>query len=265
MSQVEDAQPTPRPEPPRESLAVKVWRQVKEIVLILVLALVISAVLRAFVGQLFVIPSGSMENTLMPGDRVVAVKPLDVHRGDIVVFKDSQRWMGDPPPRRTGLGRALEFVGLLPDTSSNYLVKRVIGMPGDTVECCDPQGRLVVNGHSLDESSYLYRDPAGHQVAPSAIRFKVVVPQGHIFVMGDHRDASGDSRYHLTDVDPNGYRGSRAFIALDDVVGPTKAIVFPLSRFRVITHPPSDLSAPPDRVASAPPRGEVCVGSTSCR
>ncbi|AFV89915.1 MAG: signal peptidase I [Acidipropionibacterium acidipropionici] len=231
---------------------------VTELALIVVGALVISSVIRAFVGQLFVIPSGSMEQTLEIGDRVVAMKTADFKRGDIVVFKDSQHWLGAAPAERSAGGKFLEFVGLLPNTSSNYLIKRAIGMPGDTVACCDPKGRVTVNGKALDESAYLYRLD-GQTVAPSSMSFKVVVPAGRIFVMGDHRNESGDSRYHLDDVATGEYRGSAAFIPVDDVVGPARAIFVPLSRFRVL-HIPDTFSGVPQPSAAAPRKAQICTG-----
>ncbi|WP_257478388.1 signal peptidase I [Acidipropionibacterium jensenii] len=239
------------------------WRRFRsgltELVVIVVGALVISACLRAFVAQLFVIPSGSMEQTLEIGDRVEAMRVMDFHRGDIVVFKDSQHWLGGDPAKRSVGGQILEFIGLVPNTSSNYLIKRVIGMPGDTVVCCTPQGQMTVNSKVLNETSYLYRE-GGQTVAPSTISFKVVVPKGRIFVMGDHRDASGDSRFHLDDIGGD-YQGSAAFVPVGDVVGPAKAVVVPLSRMRIL-HTPATFDAIPDRSASAPARASICLGET---
>ncbi len=242
------------------------WRRLRsgltEIVLIVVGALIISAGLRAFVGQLYIIPSGSMEQTLEIGDRVEALKVTHFKRGDVVVFKDSEHWLGGDPAKRSTGGQILEFIGLLPNTSSNYLIKRVIGMPGDTVACCNPQGQVTVDGKALDESSYLYRQD-GHTVAPSAISFKVVVPKDRIFVMGDHRDASGDSRYHLTDINDE-YRGASAFVPISDVVGPAKAVVLPLSRMKIL-HIPDTFEGIPDRSADAPARASICIGESCTR
>lgn len=231
-----------------------------EVVIIIVGALLISAGLRAFVGQLFVIPSGSMENTLEPHDRVAVLKLSDYHRGDIVVFKDTEHWLTERGTQRSAPGKVLEFVGLLPNTSSNYLIKRVIGMPGDTVSCCTAEGRVTVNGKALDESSYLYSE-GGQTVAPSEMRFSVTVPKDRIFVMGDHRNASGDSRVHIQDSDPDEYTGAPAFIREEDVVGPARAIVVPFNRIRGFS-PPDDFQGIEDRSAKAPTRARICVGGS---
>jgi signal peptidase I len=101
------------------------------------------------------------------------------------------------------LGKAFQFVGVLPDPSTEHLIKRVIGMPGDRVVCCDDNGRITVNDTPLNETAYLYTDRDGVQVAASSIEFEVLVPADRIFVMGDHRDRSSDSRCHLKDTSPS--------------------------------------------------------------
>ncbi len=129
-----------------------------ELVIVVVGALIVSSLLRAFVGQMFIIPSGSMENTLQIDDRVAVQKITDFHRGDIVVFEDPGGWLGpeeESEPEPDPIGRALEFIGLAP-AASDHLIKRVIGMPGDRVICCDKLGRLTVNGVALDETRYIY-------------------------------------------------------------------------------------------------------------
>ncbi len=127
----------------------------REFVLIVVGALIVSSILRAFVGQMFIIPSESMQNTLLVGDRVVVEKLTDVERGDVVVFEDPGGWLGaeESGQKRGSVGRFFEVVGLLPDSSHGHLIKRLIGMPGDKVACCDSKGRLLVNGQPLDESA----------------------------------------------------------------------------------------------------------------
>ena len=126
----------------------------RELLFVVVGAIVVSSLLRAFVGQMFIIPSESMESTLLKGDRVVVQKITDFHRGDVVVFEDPGGWLPDEPVADPGpLARVLEFIGVPPKRTPGHLIKRVIGMPGDTVVCCDSAGRLTVNGYALDETS----------------------------------------------------------------------------------------------------------------
>ena len=247
----------------RPSAGRRVFNAAVEIVIIFVGALIISAALRAWVGQMFIIPSGSMENTLKINDRVAVSKLTDFKRGDIVVFTDPGNWLQMPPEARTGYKKVLEDVGLLPSTATNHLIKRVIGLPGDDVKCCDVQGRITVNGVALDESSYLYSSN-GVQVQPAAVPFEVVVPAGRIFVLGDHRNASGDSRCHLADISNDGQpQGADAFVPISDVVGPAVAIVAPLDRIRLLTVPKTfknipDPTGPPPAQATIIPKGVGC-------
>lgn len=240
-----DAEAAPR------SFGRKILGWVTEGAIIIVGALIISALLRTFVGQMFVIPSGSMENTLVPSDRVLVSKIGGFQRGDIVVFEDPGNWMSTKPEPRSGIGQVLEFVGLLPSTSTNHLIKRVIGMPGDEVSCCDAKGRLMVNGVALEESDYIFVDSNGVMNAPANVPFDVVVPKDRIFVMGDHRGASGDSRCHLSDTGQEG-TGMAAFIPKSKVVGASVAIVAPLNRLRAFSVPetfkliPAAKDPPPD-------------------
>ena len=235
----------------------------KELVFVVVGAIIVSSLLRAFVGQMFIIPSDSMQNTLLQGDRVVVQKITDFHRGNVVVFKDPADWLGEEPTEDpTAVDRVLEFVGIPTASSPGHLIKRVMGMPGDTVVCCDASGRVTVNGTPLDETSYLYTGPGGTQVAPSDVEFSVVVPRDRIFVMGDHRDLSADSRCHLSDVSTQG-RGQTAFVPVSDVVGPAFAIVSPFDRAQRLRVPTTfaDVPAP---TAAAPERGEIKPAGVSC-
>ena len=196
----------------------------------LVGAIIVSSLLRAFVGQMFIIPSESMENTLLEGDRVVVQKMTDFQRGDAIVFRDPGGWLSEPVADPGPFDRVLDFIGVPTQSTPGHLIKRVIGLPGDTVVCCDNENRITVNGHSLDESAYLYVDSDDIQINPSDVRFKVVVPADRLFVMGDHRDVSADSRCHLSDLSSNGRKGQVAFVPIENVVGPAFAIAAPFDR-----------------------------------
>ena len=200
---------------------------VRELPITLVVALLLSLLVKTFLLQAFLIPSASMEDTLLIHDRVLVNKLADkadeIHRGDVVVFRDPGGWL---PAANSGNGgvraaihNALVFVGVAPSTSARDLVKRVIGVGGDRIACCDSEKRITVNGVPLTEP-YLY---PGDRKAPSLAAFSVRVPQGRLWVMGDHRSASADSRFHLGD--PGG-----GFVPVDDVVGRAFARVWPLRR-----------------------------------
>lgn len=207
--------------------ARRVWLVAKEILSVTAIALVISFLIKTFLMQAFWIPSGSMEDTLVFGDRVIVSKvqagPLSVEPGDIVVFEDPDNWLPatievERGPFLGAIAETLEFVGLAPTREGNHLIKRVIGVEGDTVECCTGDGQVSVNGIPLDED-YLY---AGDE--PSAQPFEITVPDGSVWVMGDHRSISGDSRVHD---DGTGASGS---VPTDRIVGKAVALVWPLSR-----------------------------------
>lgn len=226
----------PPPGPGRRALG---W--LTEGVLIIIGAVIIATLLRSFVGQMFLIPSGSMENTLQIDDRVVVAKFGGFQRGDVVVFEDPGNWLVKKPTQPNAVKDALEFIGVLPNSSTEHLIKRVIGMPGDHVKLAD-SGRIEVNGVELDESSYLY-SADGVTVAPASVPFDIVVPKGHIFVMGDHRNASNDSRCRLADVSTN--PGESAFVPVDHVVGAAVAIMAPLDRLSTFTVPQTFRNVPP--------------------
>jgi signal peptidase I len=224
-------------------------RFVVETILLVVVAVTVAALLRMFVVQAFVVPSGSMLPTIEQTDRIVVSKMSDADRGDVVVFEDPGGWLppGEEPGQRAGtLGRALEFVGVLPSSGTGFLVKRLIGLPGDHVACCDGQGRVTVNGEPLNER-YLARG-----TAPSIQQFDVVVPRGHMWVMGDNRANSGDSRPHLGD--------GTAFVPLRDVVGPAFAIVWPLADLNSLGAPHTFSDVPPPQRPA--PRKPVVNRST---
>ena len=209
---------------PPESQRSGVLRGLRAIAIVVVTALVISAVVRTFLLQAFWVPSGSMEETLMRGDRILVWKPgVDPGHGDVVVFKDPADWLADPVPVggvRGALGEAAAFVGILPSTTGDDLVKRVIGVGGDTIECCSPDGQIIRNGEPLAEP-YLYPGDPTDQVT-----FRVEVPDGRLFVMGDHRGDSADSRYHLEQDDGT--------VPVDNVVGTAEVIMWPISRWATL-------------------------------
>ncbi|MDO5682006.1 MAG: signal peptidase I [Propionibacteriaceae bacterium] len=216
----------------RPSVGRRLLGGLKDIVLVVLGALIISALLRAFVFEPFTIPTESMENTLQVQDKVIAQKVTDFKRGDVIVFQDPGQWVtGASSQRRTNpAARVLEFVGVLPNSSHDFLTKRVIGLPGDRVSCCDADGRLMINGLPLDESDYVFPDSP---VRASSTEFDVVVPRNHLFVLGDHRNASADSRCHMQD-DPT---GMSAFVPIDNVVGPVGLIVAPFERWQQLRTP----------------------------
>ncbi|WP_420114088.1 signal peptidase I [Pseudactinotalea sp.] len=210
----------------------------REVVIVLVSALAISLVLKTFLIQPFYIPSVSMETTLDVGDRIVVNKlapgPFDIERGDIVVFLDPGGWLaGEPVPELNPLERALTWIGLLPENAGQHLVKRVIGGPGDHVVCCDDTGRITVNGVPLDES-YLI-DGA----VPSTTPFDEVVPEGHLWVMGDNRPQSADSRAHAGAV-------GGGFVPISNVVGRVFVILWPLDHLTWIDRPDETFENVPD-------------------
>lgn len=226
----------------------------REIAIVVVGALIASTLLRVFVAQMFVIPSSSMENTLLIGDRVAVQKIVPYQRGDIVVFRDSLGWLGAAPPEETLPQKILIFVGLAPDESANHLIKRVIGIAGDHVTCCDARGRVTVNGVALNEKDYLYVDPAtGRQADPSSRSFDVVVPAGTVFVMGDHRNASQDSRCHIGERVPGKPEGYEAFVPVSDIVGTAVAVVYPFDRFHTLSRPATFDNIPAQAAAPANP------------
>lgn len=218
-----------------EAAARSPWVFLRDLLIILVVALVISTLLKSYVVRTFYIPSGSMEPTLQVGDRVLVSRltpsPFELKRGDVVVFSDPGGWLSNPPSGAQGwsIGRAfqdaLTLVGLADSDSHQYLVKRVIGLGGDHVVCANVGGPVTVNGVTLDESAYL---SAG--TPPCARTFDVVVDPNGMWVMGDNRGNSLDSGYHVDDP-------GRGSVPVNNVVGKAFQITWPLSRFSGVTGP----------------------------
>lgn len=210
-------------------------RFVRELVVIVAIALIASALLRAFVMQAFFVPSGSMLPEIQLDDRIVVSRIGDIERGEVVVFEDPGGWISSaeqPQPPGT-FRQALEWIGVLPASGHEHLVKRVIGLPGDRVVCCTAKGLLSINGTSVDESSFLRQDGQG----ADNVEFDVVVPADAIFVLGDNRYVSGDSSRHL--------RGQDPFVPTDLVTGRAFAVVWPAGNAHLL-HIPSAYDDVPD-------------------
>jgi signal peptidase I len=246
-----------------KTMGRRTWGFVRELIIVVIGAVVVSSLLRAFVGQMFIIPSQSMENTLLVGDRVVVEKLTKFHRGDVIVFSDPGGWLEEDPADPGPWDKALEFIGLPTKSTPGHLIKRVIGMPGDKVVCCTAKGRITVNGYPLNEASYLYTDPDDDQVNPSDVKFEVVVPKDRIFVMGDHRDLSADSRCHLSDLSTSQGRGQVAFVPMSLVVGPAFAIAAPFDRAGRLRRP-ATFDNVPDPPESAPVRAVIKPAGVTC-
>jgi len=203
----------------------------KELPFLVVVALVVSFLIKSFVVQFFYIPSGSMENTLQIEDRVAVNKipfiSQSINRGDVVVFRDPDNWLPEIVDYSTNqyvakAKSALVTVGILPNPAKQYLVKRVIGVAGDQIVCCSKDGKLTINGVEVTEP-YIF---AGNK--PSETTFNVTVPEGKLWLMGDHRGASSDSRYHQDDI-------NKGFVPVSKVTGRVVAVIWP---FKNITYIP---------------------------
>ncbi len=200
----------------------------REFPILVIVALAVSLVIKTFLVQFFYIPSGSMENTLQINDRVAVNKvpflSQSISRGDVVVFRDPANWLPEPYAGNSNtvvekIKEGLVTVGILPNPAKQYLVKRVIGIAGDTVVAKD--GVLTINGKATSEP-YIF---AGNK--PSEMDFKVTVPTGKVWVMGDHRGASADSRYHQDDV-------NNGFVPVSKITGRAFAIIWPVKNFGLI-------------------------------
>ena len=201
-----------------------------ELPVLVVVALVVSLLIKTFIVQFFYIPSGSMENTLQIRDRVAVNKipfiSKGISRGDVVVFRDPNNWLPEIVDYSSNkyvakAKSALVAVGVLPNPAKQYLVKRVIGVGGDHVICCSKDGKLTINGVEVNEP-YIY---AGNK--PSEMTFDVKVPNGKLWVMGDHRGASADSRYHQEDI-------NKGFVPVSRVTGRVVAIIWPFKNLTYI-------------------------------
>jgi signal peptidase I len=201
----------------------------RELPILVILALVVSLLIKSFLVQFFYIPSGSMENTLQIKDRVAVNRvPFignDISRGDVIVFRDPAGWLPEASSisgnRVTNAIReGLVLVGVVPNPAKQYLVKRVIGVAGDKVVAKDQV--LTINGKPTKEP-YIF---AGN--SPSDTDFNITVPEGKVWVMGDHRGASGDSRVHQDDV-------NNGMVPVEKITGRVIATIWPIKQIGFIS------------------------------
>lgn len=202
----------------------------REFPILIIVALAVSIVIKTFLVQFFFIPSGSMENTLQINDRVAVNKvPFigkSIKRGDVVVFRDPDNWLpepyvGDQNKFIAKIKDAFVAVGVLPNPTKQYLVKRVIGVAGDKVECCSKDKKLMINGVEIDEP-YIF---AGNTASDT--NFNVTVPAGKIWVMGDHRGASADSRFHQDDI-------NNGMVPNSKITGKVVGIIWPIKNLGIV-------------------------------
>ncbi|MFM1784521.1 MAG: signal peptidase [Actinomycetota bacterium] len=212
-----------------------------DFVVIVGTALVLSVAIKAFLIRSFYIPSGSMLETLQINDRIIvnvtAPEVTPISRGDVVVFRDPGGWLGSVSQvEKEPIQEISDFVlgtfGITAPDSAEHLVKRVIGLPGDTVVCCDADGKLTINGQAITE-------PYIGANAPSEIEFTVTVPEGHYWVMGDNRPNSTDSRYHQ-DLPTGG------FVPISVVVGNAFVISWPFDNWTWLSNYPDTFSVVPN-------------------
>jgi signal peptidase I len=226
------ADPTDAPDVPARSRRGGVWRFLRDVLIILVAAILISFLIKTFLIRSFYIPSPSMETTLDVNDRIIVnelqPKVFGLQRGDIVVFKDPGGWLqaGETAQPETNpvagfFDWLLSIVGLTAPDSNDHLIKRVIGLPGDHVTCCNTFGQMSVNGTPLDEP---YVNLPNGITAVSEKPFDVVVPKNSLWVMGDNRYNSADSRYNVD-------KPTHGFVPMDDVVGRAVLITWPVNRW----------------------------------
>ncbi len=228
-------------EPPVKRYTVLCF--VRDVAISLVVAIVLSFLLKTFLVQSFYIPSGSMENTLVPNDRILVSlltpKMMALQRGDVVVFKDPGGWLeGDGVSTSVvpvnPVEGALIFIGLVPPADNNHLVKRLIGLPGDHVSFDSTKSPdIVVNGVPISEPYVLRPANVGKNSDP--YKFNVVVPRGDVFVLGDNRWNSADSAYHAVNPKP----GITTFIPVKDIVGKAVVVDWPIQHWKVLDNYPN--------------------------
>ncbi|MFF3343789.1 signal peptidase I [Streptomyces sp. NPDC002779] len=241
---------------PKANKARSFW---KELPILIGIALVLALLIKTFLVQAFSIPSDSMQNTLQQGDRVLVDKLTpwfgsEPDRGEVVVFHDPDNWLaGEPTPEPNVLQTFLSWIGLMPSSEEKDLIKRVVGVGGDTVEC-KGTGPLKINGKALNESSYVYPGNTPCTDDSDGGQFKVKIPEGYLWVMGDHRQNSRDSRYNQADA-------NKGMVPVDKVVGRAVVVAWPINRWDNLPVPDTfdqNLSA---RTAAVAPSGLALVGA----
>ena len=217
---------------------VKLW---KELPILFGVALLLALVIKTFAVQAYYIPSQSMQHTIEPGDRVLVNKLTPwfgwtPQRGQIVVFKDPGGWLDPSEVKKDNafvgaVKKTFAWVGLLPAGNEQDLIKRVVGVPGDVVQCKGAGAPVTVNGVPLDEHTYLYRDSDGQEDDPSETAFGPITVQPHtVFVLGDHRSNSGDSRVHLQET-------SQGLVPYGDMQGHAFVRIWPMTRMGFLGTP----------------------------
>jgi len=207
----------------------------KELPILIGIALVLALLIKTFLVQAFSIPSDSMQNTLQEGDRVLVDKLTpwfgsEPERGEVVVFHDPDNWLaGEPTTNPNAVQTFLSWIGLMPSAEEKDLIKRVIGVGGDTI-ACDGSGPVKVNGKALNETSYVYPGNTPCSVDDQGGQFTVKVPKGYIWVMGDHRQNSRDSRYNQGDE-------HKGMVPVDEVVGRAIVKAWPINRWGTLPVP----------------------------
>ena len=224
------------------------WRTValfvRDVFVIFAIAIVVSFVVKTFLVRSFFIPSASMEQTLVIDDRVIVNElvpdMVPIERGDVVVFRDPGGWLPATVPVQvspftTATEWTLSLFGLASPDSNDHLIKRVIGLPGDTVACCDANGKMTVNGVAINEPYIMLTNG---ETKASGIDFSVTVPEGSLWVMGDNRYNSKDSRYNTNQ--PGG-----GFVPMSEVVGRAFVISWPMDRWTWLSNYPETFQGVP--------------------
>ncbi|MEU1305353.1 signal peptidase I [Streptomyces shenzhenensis] len=235
----------------------------KELPILIGIALVLALLIKTFLVQAFSIPSDSMQNTLQQGDRVLVDKLTpwfgsEPERGEVVVFHDPDNWLaGEPTPTPNAVQQVLSWIGLMPSAEEKDLIKRVVAVGGDTVECKNT-GPLLVNGRALNEP-YVYPGNTPCSMDDQGGQFSMKIPEGYLWVMGDHRQNSRDSRYNQADK-------NHGMVPVDKVVGRAIVKAWPINRWGTLPVPDTfdqpglDQQAPSAAPLSVAPEGIALVG-----